>query len=65
LAELRRKLEELKLYFPPTTDPKEIQMRAERDEIYLYLSGLDSSYESIRSHILLSVDLPPSKLLLQ
>jgi hypothetical protein len=40
-------------------------MRAERDEIYLYLSGLDSSYESIRSHILLSVDLPPSKLLLQ
>jgi gag-polypeptide of LTR copia-type len=61
LTELRRKLEELKLYMPPTTDLKEIYKRAERDEIYLYLSGLDESYENIRSHILLSVDLPPFK----
>jgi hypothetical protein len=49
------------MYLLPTTDLKEIQKRAERDEIYLYLSGLDSSYESIRSHILLSVDLPSFK----
>jgi hypothetical protein len=61
LAELKRKFEELKMYLPPTTDLKEIQKRAERDEIYLYLSGLDSSYENIRSHILLSTDLPSFK----
>jgi hypothetical protein len=61
LAELKRKLEELKMYLPPTIDLKEIQKRAETDEIYLYLSGLDSSYESIRSHILLSTDLPSFK----
>jgi hypothetical protein len=61
LAELRRKIEELKLYLPPTTDLKEIQKRAEQDKIYLYLSSLDPSYDSIRSHILLSADLPPFK----
>jgi hypothetical protein len=50
------------MYLPPTTDLKEIQKRAERDEIYLYLSGLDSGYGSIRSHILLLVELPSFKI---
>jgi hypothetical protein len=52
------------MYLLPTTDLKEIQKRAERGEIYLYLSGLDSSYESIRSHILLSADLPSFKIVM-
>jgi hypothetical protein len=50
------------MYLPPTTDLKEIQNRAERDEIYLYFLGLDSSYEIIRSHILLLADLPSLKI---
>jgi predicted CopG family antitoxin len=37
LAELKRKLEELKMYLPPTTDHKEIQKRA-RVMRYIYTS---------------------------
>jgi ABC-type uncharacterized transport system ATPase subunit len=54
LSQLRAKFEELKVYLPPTSNPIEIQKRREFDEIYTYLSGLDSSNEAVRSQILSS-----------
>jgi hypothetical protein len=49
---------ELRLYRPPTTDPDEILKREEQDEIFRFLACLNSSYESVRSQILLIPDLP-------
>jgi hypothetical protein len=41
-----------------TTDLKELQTRADQDDIFQFLASLDSSYENLRSQILLSKDLP-------
>lgn len=57
-TEVLTRWEELQLYLPPTTDPEEIQRRAEQDLIYTYLGGLDSSYEVIKSQIPCSTELP-------
>jgi len=58
LVELNAMFDELAEYLPPTTDPVEIERRQEQDKVYIYLGGLDSSYEAVRSQILLSPELP-------
>jgi hypothetical protein len=58
LVELNARFDELAEYLPPTTDPVEIERRQEQDKVYIYLGGLDSSYEAVRSQILLSPELP-------
>jgi hypothetical protein len=45
------------MYRPPTSDPKEIQLREQQDDIFQFLAILDSSYELVRSQILFIVDL--------
>ncbi|XP_048233429.1 uncharacterized protein LOC8288715 isoform X3 [Ricinus communis] len=57
-TEILTRWEELQNYLPPSNDPEELQRRAEQDLIYTYLGGLDSSYESLRSQILLISRLP-------
>jgi gag-polypeptide of LTR copia-type len=59
VGELRKKLKELKVYLPITTNLIELQKRSERDEIFTYLSYLDESFKSIRSQVLLHSELPP------
>jgi hypothetical protein len=39
-------------------DLEELQKRAEQDKIFQFLASLDPSYETLRSQILLSEDLP-------
>ncbi|KAJ4781016.1 01P13-2 [Rhynchospora pubera] len=58
LVELTAKFDELEEYLPPTSDPQEIERRQEHEKVYLYLGGLDSSYDVVRSQILLSPELP-------
>ncbi|KAJ3706649.1 hypothetical protein LUZ61_010354 [Rhynchospora tenuis] len=58
LVELTAKFDELEEYLPPTSDPQEIERRQQHEKIYLYLGGLDSSYDAVRSQILLSPELP-------
>jgi Integrase core domain len=58
VTEIMSKWEELNVYLPPTTDPTEIQKRSEQDLIFTYLGALDTSYESIRSQILASAEMP-------
>ncbi|KAJ1685052.1 hypothetical protein LUZ63_016442 [Rhynchospora breviuscula] len=58
LVELTAKFDELEEYLPPTSDPLELERRQEHEKVYLYLGGLDSSYDAVRSQILLSLELP-------
>ncbi|KAJ4753730.1 01P13-1 [Rhynchospora pubera] len=58
LIELQAKFDELDEYLPPTDDPIEIQKRQSYDRIYIYLGGLDDSYDALRSQILASDPLP-------
>jgi hypothetical protein len=46
------------MYRPPTTEPKNIQLREQQNDIFQFLAILDSSYEAVRSQILLMTDLP-------
>jgi gag-polypeptide of LTR copia-type len=55
---LQEKIDELKLYRPPTANLEELQQREELDEVFRFLASLDSSYETVRSQILLALDLP-------
>jgi hypothetical protein len=55
---LQEKTDELKLYRPPTADLEELQQREKQDEVFRFLASLDSSYETVRSHILLGPELP-------
>ena len=50
----KAKREELRTFQPATNDPKTLQERQETDEVYLFLAGLDSSYEPIRAQMLLT-----------
>jgi hypothetical protein len=52
------KWEKLNVYLPPTVDPNETQKRSEYDLIFTYLGALDNTYETIRSQILASVEMP-------
>jgi gag-polypeptide of LTR copia-type len=58
VTELSSKWEELQIYLPPITDPIEAQKRIEQDLIFTYFGALDSSYETARSQILLSTEIP-------
>jgi gag-polypeptide of LTR copia-type len=46
---LQEKLDEVKLYRPPTSDLEEIQLREEQDEVFRFLASLDPSYEAVIS----------------
>ena len=58
LGKLKSMWNELNLYRPHTTDPATLLKRAEEDKVFQLLSSLDSTYEDMRSHILMSVELP-------
>ncbi|CAN6719124.1 unnamed protein product [Malus baccata var. baccata] len=49
---------ELDVYLPHTTNPTILLKRAEEDKIFQLLGSLSSEYEDLRSHILMSQDLP-------
>eukprot|EP00257_Ricinus_communis_P019152 XP_015578062.1 uncharacterized protein LOC107261673 [Ricinus communis] len=57
-TEVLTRWEELQSYLPPTTDQEEARRREEQNLVYTYLGGLDSTYEALRSQILLSHSLP-------
>jgi Retrotransposon gag protein len=57
-SKLQKKIEEIKMYRPPTSDPTEIQLREQQDDIFQFLAILDSNYEAVRSQILLMANLP-------
>nr|AEJ72555.1 putative retroelement polyprotein [Malus domestica] len=59
LGRLKSMWNELNLYRPHTTDPAILLKQAEEDKVFQLLSSLDSTYEDLRSHILMSVELPP------
>jgi hypothetical protein len=56
IGHVRAKYEELKFYQPPTTDLTVLQEREETDQVYTFLTALDSNYEAIRAQILLSTE---------
>jgi hypothetical protein len=58
LNHIEKKRDEIQLYKPTTTNLEELQKRADQDDIFQFLESLDSSYETLRSQILLSEDLP-------
>ncbi|KAM1331650.1 hypothetical protein ACFX2H_043793 [Malus domestica] len=47
----------LDVYLPHTTYPTSLLKRGEEDRIYQLLGSLNSKYESLRSHILMSQEL--------
>lgn len=57
LGAIKSKYDELNIYMPLTTDLKTIQSRNEQEKIFAFLAALDSSYEAVRSQILLSSNL--------
>jgi hypothetical protein len=58
LNHIEKKREEIRMYRLQTTNLEELQKREEEDETFQFLASLDSSYETLRSQILLSEDLP-------
>jgi hypothetical protein len=59
---LQEKSDELKLYRSPTSDLQPLTWRKfnreEQDEVFKFLASLDPSYEAVRSHLLLQLELP-------
>ena len=53
--------DELRSLRPYTTDPLELQIRANDDMVYSYLVSLGSYYDGLRNHILRSDKLPKFK----
>ncbi|XP_068332795.1 uncharacterized protein [Pyrus communis] len=49
---------ELDVYLPLTTDPAILLKQAEEDIIYQLLGSLNSKYEDLRSHVLMSQEFP-------
>lgn len=58
LGRLKSKWNELNIYRPHTTVAKELRQRAEEDKIFQLLASLGPEYEDLRSHILMSSELP-------
>ncbi|KAM1349067.1 hypothetical protein ACFX2F_003176 [Malus domestica] len=48
---------ELDVYLPHTADPTILFKRAKEDKIYQLLGSLNSEYDDLRSHILISQEL--------
>jgi hypothetical protein len=55
---LKTKFEELAALNPLTIDLKKLQEKVELDKVYHCLAGLDPSYETVQSQIMLSNDQP-------
>ncbi|KAM1748604.1 hypothetical protein ACFX12_009576 [Malus domestica] len=58
LGRLKAMWNELDVYLPHTTDPAILLKQANEDRIYQLLGSLNSEYEDLRSHVLISQDLP-------
>ncbi|KAM2987193.1 hypothetical protein FF2_007383 [Malus domestica] len=61
LGRLKTMWNELDMYLPHTTDANTLLKRGEEDKIYQLLGSLSSEYEDLRSHILMSQELPTFK----
>ena len=57
LSALEKKHNELRSYRLITTDLAILQKRAEEDDIFQYLAGLNPSYKAVRSQIMTTVPL--------
>jgi hypothetical protein len=57
-SQMKKKRDELRIYRPLTSDLQKIHKRQQQDEIFTFLTYLDSSYEAMRSQILLMPELP-------
>ncbi|XP_021808903.1 uncharacterized protein LOC110752531 [Prunus avium] len=58
LGKLKGMWNELDLYRPHTIDSATLLKRAEEDKIFQLLASLDPNYEDLRSHILMSAEMP-------
>ncbi|XP_070677845.1 uncharacterized protein [Malus domestica] len=58
LGSLKAMWNEFDVYLPHTTNPIILLKRTEEDRIYQLLGSLKSKYEDLRSHILMSQELP-------
>ena len=52
---------ELEVYRPHTVDPVVLKKRTEEDRVFQVLASLDSEFEDLRCHILMSPELPSLK----
>jgi hypothetical protein len=55
---MEKKQEEIRMCRLQITNLEELQKREEENETFQFLANLDSSYETLRSRILLNEDLP-------
>jgi hypothetical protein len=55
---MQKKRDELRIYRPLTSHLQEIHKRQQQDDVFIFLACLDSSYEVVRSRILLMHELP-------
>nr|XP_011467293.1 PREDICTED: uncharacterized protein LOC105352303 [Fragaria vesca subsp. vesca] len=58
LGSLKAKWNELDLYRPHTTDAAVLLKRAEEDKVFQLLASLESEYDDLKSHLLMSPELP-------
>jgi hypothetical protein len=58
LGNLKRMWNELEVYRPHTTDAVTLRKRVEEDKVFQLLASLGAEYEDLRSHILMSSELP-------
>ncbi|KAI4352450.1 hypothetical protein L6164_006700 [Bauhinia variegata] len=58
LGSLKKMWNELEVYRPHTVDAAVLRKRVEEDKIFQLLASLGSDYEDLRSHILMSPELP-------
>lgn len=58
LTQIKKIWEELRLYRPPTTDPKELLRREEQDKLFQLLKGVKEEHHGLRSQILRTTPLP-------
>jgi hypothetical protein len=57
-SQMQKKRDELRIYRPFTSDLQEIHKRQQQDEVFAFLTCLDSSYVIVRLQILLMPELP-------
>uniref|UniRef100_A0A6N2KKL2 Integrase catalytic domain-containing protein n=1 Tax=Salix viminalis TaxID=40686 RepID=A0A6N2KKL2_SALVM len=61
LSRLKSLWNELEVYRPHSVDPTVLRNRTEEDQIFQLLASLGSEFEDLRSHILMTAELPSLK----
>lgn len=58
LGNLKAKWNELDMYRPDTIDAPTLLKRADEDKVFQLLASMGSEYEDLKSHLLMSLELP-------